>query len=506
MTNTPFMEKLNKGLRNEERIFKLKEAVQQKNNVIRIDLLVNAAKYDAFLNNELKAKVNEIIKGFFPAGVKFRVNYIKTITEQKYVFRAINDYIYNNSPTVFPSMQSAKYDVNIKGDTITVDITLEKYLYTYVKESNLHQDIANYISSNFWENGQVNIIEVPNSDDFEIVSIKPQRQTSLRIVEIDVIASYWGTIAQNPRYIMDVVNAEHNRLTVCGVVANVQTKYIEKIDKTIYSFTLNDTTGNISAKFFAKATKRVDWQEAIKDGETLVVSGEYKVDTYENRLVLSVRSLAKCIISYGSIDAKSDFYTVNDTYINIFPKKFYDAIQDDLFTIVETSKDLINKTYVVFDLETTGTDPGKDSIVEVGAVKVVAGKITESFNCLVNPERPIPPAASQVNGITDDMVKNEYAFRDVVGDFYKFTRDAILVAHNAPFDIAFLTRQGVEEKYDFDNLYIDTLVMARQKLTLSKYNLEFICKSLNIQLEGAHRALNDAVATAKLFIKLMNMQ
>lgn len=508
MTNSPFMDKLNSGLREEEKIFKLKEAVQQKNNTFRIDLLVNAIRYDAVLNDELKKKVNSIIKGFFPDNIPFKVNYIKTITENKYVLRAIMDYIYANAPTIFTSLQTADYEIEIKSEIILVNITLEKYLYGYMEQSNLHQRIAEHLGTMFMEDAIVNIIETPNTGVIELTNIKPSRVTSLRIVEIDIVASYLGTIAQNPRYIIDVVDNEASKLTVCGVVSNVRSRCIEMADKTLYlyTFNLNDTTANITCKFFAKVNKRVNWEEAIKDGETLVISGEYKVDKYDNKLILLARSLAKCTISYSTINIKSDFFTENENYINIFPKKYTDAIQDNLFTVEKINENLKNKTFVVFDFETTGTDSSKDKIVEIGAVKVVDGKIIESFTCLVNPGCPIPSGASNVNGITDDMVEKELSFADVVGDFYKFTRNSILVAHNAPFDVGFLTRQGIQGKYDFDNSYIDTLAMARQKLTLNKYKLEFLCKTLNISLEGAHRALNDAIATAKLFITLMNMK
>lgn len=506
MADTTFMEKLNKGLREEEKIFKLKEAVLLKNKALRIDLLVNAAKYDAFLNAELKSKVDGIIKEILPENFPFKVNYIKTITESKYVLRAVMDYIYTNAPTVYTSLQTANYEVELKADLILINITLEKYLYGYMQESKLHEKIAEHIGTIFIEDGIVNIIEVPNTGGIEISNIKPSRVTSLRIVDINKVESYAGTIAQNPRYIVDVAFNEANQLTVCGVVSNVRTRFLESIGKTLYSFTLNDTTSTIAVKYFAKENKRVNWSEAIKDGESLVVMGEYKMDTYDNRLTLLVRSMAKCTISYSSINIKSDYFTESEDYINVFPQKFHDAVQDDLFTTISISDDLKNKNYVVFDLETTGTDISKDKIVEIGAVKVSSGKIIESFTCLINPECPIPEGATKVNGITDAMVEKEFCFKDVVGDFYKFTRNTTLVAHNAPFDVGFITRQGIKEKYDFDNSYMDTLALARQKLAIGKYNLEFVCKTLNITLTGAHRALNDAVATAKVFINLMNMK
>jgi len=507
MSDIPFMEQLNRGLREEERIFKLKEAVQLKNNILRIDLLVNASKYDAMLDDALKSKIDDIIREILPAEVNFKVNFVKTITEQKYIVRAVMDYIYANAPMAFPLLQSAKYEVDIKGDIIYVNIVVEKYISGYLSESGLCEKIAARLDTLFIEQAQVTYTEIPNvSEEIEVIQARQTRSSGLRVIKIDNLEKYSGTIAQSPRYICDVLESEHDLLTVCGAVSNVRSKYIEKIDKTIYSFTLNDTTGTIAAKYFAKVNKKFDWNDAIKDGETLVVSGEYRYDTYENRLLLNVKCIAKCLVLYNSIDVKSNFFTESEKYINIFPAKYLDAVQYDFFTVEKTSDALKDKTFVVFDLETTGTDPARDKIIEIGAAKVVNGKIAETFSCLVNPECPIPAGATNVNHITDDMVKNELRFSEVVGDFYKFTRSAILVAHNAPFDISFLTRQGLKERYDFDNSYMDTLAIAKQKLKISKYNLEYLCKHLEITLEGAHRALNDAVATAKLFIKLMNMK
>lgn len=500
------MEKLNKGLREEERIFKLKEAIQNKNQSFTIELLVNSATYDLMLNTELKGKVENIVRDILPSDIKFTINYIKTVTENKYVLKCIMDFLYYNAPTVYPNLQNALYDIEIKSDIIIVNITLEKYLYCYMEESGLHEKIADHISRCFMEEGQVNIIEIPNTDSIETTSVTIT-PNSIRIIDIDVIKSYTGTIAHNPRYIIDVVSSEFKSLTVCGVVANVKARYIEKINKTLYSFYLYDTTGNISVKYFARTVKKVNWEDAIKDGETLVVTGEYRMDSYDNKLVLMARSISKCAIKYNSIDIKSDFYKESECYICVFPEKFSDAIQYDLFTKKTTlSKELEDKIYVVFDLETTGADMTKDRIMEIGAVKIIKGKIVESFHCLINPEMPISKGALEVHGITSEMVEDEPIFKDVAGDFYKFTRNSILVAHNAPFDIGILTRQGVEEKYDFNNPFVDTLTMSRQKLTLNKFNLVHICKALNIPYEGAHRALNDAIAAAKLFLKLIEIK
>ena len=95
--------------------------------------------------------------------------------------------------------------------------------------------------------------------------------------------------------------------------------------------------------------------------------------------------------------------------------------------------------YVIFDLETTGTSCQSDEVVEISAVKVIDGKVVDEFSTLVNPGMPIPYYASEVNGITDDMVADNPNFEDALCEFLEFTGDAVLVGHNIhTFDMKFI--------------------------------------------------------------------
>ena len=159
---------------------------------------------------------------------------------------------------------------------------------------------------------------------------------------------------------------------------------------------------------------------------------------------------------------------------------------------------------MVFDVETTGFEANKDEIIEIGACKIVNGRIDETFSTFVKPSKHIPREITELTGIDDEMVKDAPTINYVIPDFYKFCYGATLVAHKAQFDMSFIYFIANKLSYNFDNEVLDTLAMARTKLPgLKNYKLGTIVERLNILLDNAHRAIHDATATAKVFIKLM---
>lgn len=161
--------------------------------------------------------------------------------------------------------------------------------------------------------------------------------------------------------------------------------------------------------------------------------------------------------------------------------------------------------YVVFDLETTGTSWASDAVVEISAIKVEKGRVADTFSTLVNPERPIPFRASEVNHIYDDMVKDAPVFEKALADFDAFVGEGFLVGHNIhTFDMKFIWRDA--ERYwgrPVGNDYIDTLSLARQCLPqLKHYRLVDLAAYYHISTDGAHRALADCSMNQKVFEKL----
>ena len=158
--------------------------------------------------------------------------------------------------------------------------------------------------------------------------------------------------------------------------------------------------------------------------------------------------------------------------------------------------------YVLFDLETTGVSWEKDEVVEISAVKVQGGEVVDEFSTLVNPGIPIPFYASEVNGITDDMVADSPCFDKVLGDFLNFAGDEVLVGHNIHcFDMKFM--QNRTQKYFgkfIGNDYIDTLQIARLYLPeMEHHTLVDLANHYGIDADGAHRALNDCRMNQNVF-------
>lgn len=158
--------------------------------------------------------------------------------------------------------------------------------------------------------------------------------------------------------------------------------------------------------------------------------------------------------------------------------------------------------YTIFDLETTGISSARDQVIEISAVKVRAGRVVDEFSTLVNPGMQIPFGASQVNGITDDMVKDSPCFEQAFAEFLKFVGDDVLVGHNIHnFDMKFLYRDAREFwNATLNNDYVDTLQMARACLPqLSHHKLTDLAAYYGISSAGAHRALSDCRMNQKVF-------
>ena len=274
----------------------------------------------------------------------------------------------------------------------------------------------------------------------------------------------------------------------------------------MYKWTLEDFTGSIGCVFFSNKENQSKL-EKLDVGSVIVVRGKLEEDKFSKGVSLMVKDIAYCSLP-EKFEEYIEYKKEKPFYEWVEPEPVVVYRQDTLMNFADSDECceyLKGKTFVCFDFETTGLhfETG-DKIVEIGAVKIVDGKITEKFMCFVDPEKHIPAEASAISGIVDEDVAGAPKDYEALQDFYKFTRGAILTGYNIiNFDMVFLKGQGKNCRWNFDNEVVDTFKLAQKFVHgVKNYKLGTIAEKLGVVLDNAHRAVFDALATAEVFIKL----
>ncbi len=198
--------------------------------------------------------------------------------------------------------------------------------------------------------------------------------------------------------------------------------------------------------------------------------------------------------------------------VQAFPQAFQAADKNNIKLIPGIEAYMINKgavvnspsqddfksPIVVLDFETTGLNTKEDRITEIGAVKLVDGKVVDSYSELVNPERPLSQQIVKLTGITDQMLVNAPKASEILPDFLKFLDNCPIAAHNAKFDTGMLKSELARLNIEYKSTVLDTLYMAQRLYPeMPRYRLGALCRHLGVSLKNAHRAVHDAKATAE---------
>ena len=508
-----FCRQLFEKLNPEERIFKFKSA-EMTNKDLNITLMVRSADFSTVLTDRLKDKVQNISEEIIPEGIKIHLSFIKAQADERSVVNKLIEYIFVEHKSVYGIFSNAKYKLDSDGDFAVLNVTIEKYVYEYAIEIGLSQELHDFFDTEFFEEIEVVFFETPNSDNNESNEEINVYSKQIRLVDATPTKILVKGMLEYPRYICDVLQMQRDEsnVTVCGSISNIRCRKITKPDakikeKLLFTFLVNDTTGKIKCKFFARLRENFSWEDTIIDGLHVIINGAYKFDSFDNRFCLMVNALAEADINFDGINVKSDYNFDLGKYMFIHPEPYSVVAQNDMFDVDMTDLEIFKDTkYVAFDLETTGFDTQGDEIIEIAAIKIINGQFVEKFTTFVHPTVKIPKKITELTGITDDMVAYAPAIEDVLPDLYRFMKGCVLVGHNiADFDIPILNYHANKIKYDFNNDFIDTLVLSRQKLHLNRNKLHDVCKYLKIPLVDAHRAINDVTANAQVFLKLMKL-
>lgn len=371
--------------------------------------------------------------------------------------------------------------------------------------------------------------------------------------EIDETVIYKYKIKAKPVPI-DEGMIEESQQCFQGEIFAIDTRLL-KSGKTLMSLSISDRTNSIGVKAFLKENEAENVLEQLNKGMWILVDGNVRYDTFEKELCLYINNINHGTAPATRMDNASEKRVELHMHSNMsdmdgitpiktlvkraakwghpalaitdhgvlqaFPDAQIASSGTDLKMIYGVEGYLINDhskmyeedvnypltgTYVVFDIETTGFSPINDGITEIGAVKVINGSVEDRYSTFVNPEKSIPAKVTELTGITNDMVRNERTISEVLPEFLEFCGDAALVAHNASFDVSFIREKARKIDLDIKPIVVDTLALARLLLLdLKRHKLNQVAKYLKISLENHHRAVDDANATAAIFLKFIKM-
>ena len=224
------------------------------------------------------------------------------------------------------------------------------------------------------------------------------------------------------------------------------------------------------------------------------------------------------ITDHGVVQAFTDAYHTMEDLKGKYKKKGEELdfkiiygveaylVDDTRQIVINSMGQNFNDTFVVFDLETTGFSAEVDRIIEIGAVKIKNGEIVDNFSKFVNPKIPIPFRIEKLTGINDSMVMEAEPIEKILPEFLEFCGDAVMVAHNAGFDTSFIINNAERLGIKYDPTIMDTVLLAQFVIpNLHNYKLDTLCKHLAVSLENHHRAVDDAQATAYIYLKMVKM-
>ncbi len=344
-----------------------------------------------------------------------------------------------------------------------------------------------------------------------------------------------------------------------GDILESETKDIRS-GRTLLTLQMTDYTSSITVKAFVNGEVMETRAGDLKNGRQLLIKGTVEEDDFTHELTLTANSIAPHKINLKPERAETAprrrvelhaHTTISEMDAVVSPKDlvsqayrwgspavavtdhgvvqgFPDAMDackairkeggdfkviygmeaylvDDLKTAVRHGEGQgFDTRFTVFDLETTGFNKEKDSIIEIGAVRIENGRVTDRFSSFVNPGYPIPARITELTSITDADVADAPAVDEALPAFLQWAEGSVIVGHNVGFDLGFVSCKARELGLSLpESTVVDTLELAHGLLDLKKYTLDSVCKALDISLENHHRAVDDADATGQILLKCL---
>ena len=479
-------------------------------NSVEVDKENNSVVYnficDKAIGAELKEKILDACeKNTARIFASVAVNITKIVSNGDLINRAAFKFLKENYPSVSIFLDEDDISSVIDGNLVKYKLRLTKDGAEYVMKNGALKKLTEYLSKNFCSEFAGSTEIKPDNLAVNLLSEEvfegELEKIEYRTVKVnDVLVIDDASIGSLAVYIEDMTDGVQ---TVCGKITEISERET-KNGKPFFIIYINDTTGILGGVYFSRKNT-YDKIKKLQVGDAIIARGT--LGEYNGRRSFTFDKINGCTFPDGFIKKGRRKKTAPRNYKLVFPEPAQAVKVSTVFDYNEAlPEELTSKTYVVFDFETTGTDFMNNGITEIGAVKIVNGKITEQFTTLVKPDYPISQEIINITGITPEMVKDAPKIDKVLPDFLKFIEYSVIVAHNAPFDTSFLRRFANESDYEVNNAVLDTLEMSRRLLpALRHHDLKTIADYFGIVFHH-HRALSDAYATAEAFIELMKIK
>ena len=351
---------------------------------------------------------------------------------------------------------------------------------------------------------------------------------------------------------IEQIESPIGEVVINGMIRSIETREIRN-ERTILSIVVTDFTDSIVVKMFARNEQLPDLYEFIKKGNFLKIKGIASMDKYDQEITIanvsgirkgsdnrSVRndlslhkrvelhchtkmsdmdgvSYAKDIIKQAISWGHKAIAITDHGVVQAFTEAYH-TMQDLEFKYNKKGEKLDFKViygveaYLVDDTRKIVINPagqdfkGEFVVIEIGAVKIKNNEIVDRFSTFVNPQIPISFRIENLTGINDQMVMNSGTIEQILPDFIEFCKGCVMVAHNAEFDMSFIINNAEKMGIEFAPTYIDTVLLSQFLIpALHNYKLDTLTKHLNVVLDNHHRAVDDAEATAHIFLKLVQM-
>ncbi len=507
------LENINKHFENKFSFLKLYEVVYDKGlNVCSITFLYPFNHEE--LTNEERDQLTNYIREFLSLNAKVRLKLKKSFLDDNLIIKEIQNYFEAEHKALLPYIFQENIKINSNEFDIKVNIGLNQDIFSILDETQIIINLTNFLTKRFIASFEVTLYEnqerLPEELDFEDIPMPISPRTPRYKVQI-LNSLFGGDISPNPEYINDNKKPKDS-VILAGIITDLTKKnYIAKNgkrkgqEKCLYKFNLTDEKSIECVHFSTKTSQPV--MDKMEDGMYVLCLGHIQTGL-GGGISYTIKRMAlaqKCALEIKEVQPLTN---INHKRV-VFPEKIISSSQGNLFEEGPKYNDYImSNTFVVYDLETTGLDTESCEIIEIGAVKVEEGKIKEKFSTFVKPKGKIQAEATAVNGITNQMVAHAPDVQNAILDFYEYTRGCILSGYNiVGYDMKVLKNVAAKFGIKFDNEIMDVIILARQSnLRTPNYKLGSVVSALGLTLKDAHRAYNDAFATAEVLLELSKLK